>query len=330
MAVPTQSLVREAVGVFQTERDLQAAIDDLLTHGFHRSELSLLASTHVIEEKLGHVYRSVTDLEDDPAIPTIAYASTEAIGDAQGAVLGSLIYVGALAGLIPVVASGGALAAAILAGAIGGSAAASIGVLLAHVIGQRHADYIDDQLRHGGLLLWVRTWNEGDEARAVRILGRHSGHDVHVHGLPDQIEPPHERFLGAVSKAEREAYRGETLVMAGDGACYAYGKVFPSIHEAKAYLDRRAYLATLHEGSKAQVFDLQAALADPARMFESPRHLMASHLPATIKADLLRRWAYDQKELEDATSEGMPDPGGDDRLQEIEKALMTLEGHPDA
>jgi hypothetical protein len=49
---------------------------------------------------------------------------------------------------------------------------------------KHHADYIADQLEKGGLLLWVRTWDLGDEAIAVKILSAHSAHDVHIHGLP--------------------------------------------------------------------------------------------------------------------------------------------------
>jgi hypothetical protein len=31
----------------------------------------------------------------------------------------------------------------------------------------------------------VRTWQIHDERRAVRILTKHSGRDVHVHSLPE-------------------------------------------------------------------------------------------------------------------------------------------------
>jgi predicted component of type VI protein secretion system len=55
-------LVREAVGVFQTEKDMQVAIEEWLTHGFDRAEISLLASTEAVEAKLGQSYRSVKAL----------------------------------------------------------------------------------------------------------------------------------------------------------------------------------------------------------------------------------------------------------------------------
>jgi VIT1/CCC1 family predicted Fe2+/Mn2+ transporter len=176
-------MVREAVAVFRNEKDMQAAIDDLLTHGFDRAEISLLASTQAVETKLGHRYRSVRDLEDDPQAPTIAYATIETSGAGEGAVIATLTYLGALAAFVPVVAGGGALAGALIAMAVGGGSGAAIGAVLARLIDRRHADYIADQLSHGGLVLWVRTWSANDEVSAVRILKSHFGEDVHVLGV---------------------------------------------------------------------------------------------------------------------------------------------------
>jgi len=61
--------VREAVGVFNRPEDLQDAIDELLSSGFHRAELSLLATEQAVEEKLGHRYEKVSALADDPTVP---------------------------------------------------------------------------------------------------------------------------------------------------------------------------------------------------------------------------------------------------------------------
>ena len=46
------------------------------------------------------------------------------------------------------------------------------------------ADLIQEQIDHGGLLLWVRTRDEDHEKRAVDILKKHSGKDVHLHDIP--------------------------------------------------------------------------------------------------------------------------------------------------
>jgi hypothetical protein len=176
--------VREAVGVFDSAQHLQEAIDELESSGFDRAELSLLASEEAIEEKLGHAYDKVADLEDDVTVPRQAYISTEAIGDAEAALTGGLLYVGAVAATGAVVASGGTLAAVITAAALAGGAGGLVGSILAAWVGDNHAHHLQEQIDHGGLLLWVRTWDAEDERRAVEILSKHSGADVHIHTLP--------------------------------------------------------------------------------------------------------------------------------------------------
>jgi hypothetical protein len=176
--------IREAVGVFNRPEDLQHAIDELLSSGFHRAELSLLASEHAVNEKLGHRYQKISVLADDPAVPRAAYVSSEAIGGAEGALIGVLMYVGATAAIGAIVVSGGTLAAAIAAAVAAGGAGGLIGSILAKWVGDRHAQYLQEQMDHGGLLLWVRTWDSEDERRAVEIIKKHSERDAHVHALP--------------------------------------------------------------------------------------------------------------------------------------------------
>ncbi|MGD9538127.1 MAG: hypothetical protein AB7P52_10900 [Alphaproteobacteria bacterium] len=180
--------VREAVGVFDSHDRMQAAIDELLISGFDRAELSLLASEKAAEEKLGGRYKRVTELEDDSRAPRTVYVDTESRGGAAGGLIGGLMYVGGVVAVGAVAASGGTLAAIVGAAALAGGAGALIGSLLAGWIGDRHARYIQEQLDRGGLLLWVRTWDAEKEKRAVEIMSRHSGRDVHVHTLPARTE----------------------------------------------------------------------------------------------------------------------------------------------
>lgn len=183
MSAPdTMEGAREAVGIFHDADIFQAAVDDLLSAGFHRAELSFLASEHAVEEKLGHRYRRSGALADDPAVPRIAYVSTEAVGDAEGALVGTLLFVGATVATGAVVASGGTLAAAIVAAAAAGGTGGLIGSILAKWVGNLHARYLHEQLEHGGLLLWVRTSTPADEQRALEILRRHAADCVHLRG----------------------------------------------------------------------------------------------------------------------------------------------------
>ena len=68
-----------------------------------------------------------------------------------------------------VAASGASLAVIILACVLAGSAAARVGAYLADLMGDARSRHTSEHLEHGGLLLWVRTWND-DENRAISIL----------------------------------------------------------------------------------------------------------------------------------------------------------------
>lgn len=178
--------IREAVGVFESANDLQAAIDELLSSGFHRAELSLLASEETVNKKLGSAFANARAVEDDPVVPRTAYVSPEAIGDAQGGIVGGLVYAGATVAAGAVVISGGAIVTAIVAATLAGGAGGVIGALLAKWLGDNHAQYLRTQVDHGGLLLWVRTRDAEAEDRAVNVLTRHSSRDVHVHTLSSE------------------------------------------------------------------------------------------------------------------------------------------------
>jgi len=178
--------LREAVGVFTSANDLQEAIDELQSSGFHRAELSLLANEEAVNEKIGDGFANVRAVEDDPVVRRTAYVSPEAIGDAQGGIVGGLAYAGATVAAGAVVVSGGTIVAAIVAATLVGGAGGIVGALLAKWLGDNHAHYLQTQIDHGGLLLWVRTRDTKAEERATDILKRHSSRDVHVHTLPSQ------------------------------------------------------------------------------------------------------------------------------------------------
>ena len=189
MAVPSAENVEhttvinipEAVGVFDTFEALQAAFYDLRMVGFSRYDISLLGDQKVLEEKLGKAYWRSSDLEDDPTAPRAAFVSEEAIGELQGAIAGGFFFLGSYIAMAALLSPASTLAASIAAVAIGGSPAAVIGTLLARRAGRHHKEYYQNQIEHGGILLWVRVKDDEKEKLAVKILKGHSGRDVHVH-----------------------------------------------------------------------------------------------------------------------------------------------------
>lgn len=176
--------IREAVGLFATSEALQGAIDELLSSGFDRADISLLASENAVENTVGHAFKRAA-LEDNPATPRGVYVSPDAVGTAEGGLISVLAYVGGVATAGAIAIAGGPLTMIIVGAGLAGGAGGLIGAALAKLLGDRRATDIRSHLEAGGLLLWVRTWHEEDERRAVAILTKHSGRDVHVHSLSE-------------------------------------------------------------------------------------------------------------------------------------------------
>ncbi|MBM3563349.1 MAG: hypothetical protein FJX48_09430 [Alphaproteobacteria bacterium] len=175
---------REVVGVFSDGYALECAVNELLNSGFDLGDISLLAGEKAVVSKLGHRYEKVEDVEDDDKAPRVAYVPRESRATKKGALVGALVYVGAAAAAGAVLASGGALAMLLVSGIVGAEVGGLIGAVLGEFMDERHAKYLQEQLDHGGLLLWVRTRNSSLEETAKRIITQHSGRDVHAHNLP--------------------------------------------------------------------------------------------------------------------------------------------------
>lgn len=173
--------VREAVALFDDVESLEQAIDELLEHGFDRADISLLATKSAVEEALGD--EPAREIEDDARAPRTAYVSTESVGDAEGALVGIPMYVGAVTAAGLAAAAGGPLAVLIGAAVAVGGAGALLGGILARMLDDRRAEEIGAQLDRGGLVLWARVWTPEQEALAKATLAAHSGHDVHLHEM---------------------------------------------------------------------------------------------------------------------------------------------------
>lgn len=178
-----QDSTREAVGIFFDAGKLREAAEALLAAGFTREDLGLLAAESSIREHLADIYTqaSPSDGGDDDG-PRTAFVKKRSVGDALHAWLGSLFFAGATtAAGAAVVVSATVLGGALLTAATGAAAIGAIGAALALIIHESDAEYLEQQLDEGHLLLFVRTHNTEQEDEAVRILSRHAGYDARIH-----------------------------------------------------------------------------------------------------------------------------------------------------
>lgn len=171
----------EAVGVFDKYENMQAAMYDLLIAGFSRFDISVLGSQEALETKFGKRFWQTDELADDPEAPRAGFVSEEAIGEYEGAVAGGFIFLGSAIAMAALLTPASTLAASIAALAIGGAPGAVVGGLLARRVAKHHREYYENQIRHGGILIWVRVNSDERERLAVEIMKGHSGRDVHVH-----------------------------------------------------------------------------------------------------------------------------------------------------
>jgi hypothetical protein len=174
-------LCREAVGIFSDEISLEKAIDELLMEGFDRRELSLLshedATSRPKDMKPG-----IDDLADRPSVSRTDYFCPEALGGAEGAVVGTFTYIPAWGAIWVASSVGASTLATAVAGAATGGAGLLVGSALAFWLARRHRKHVEEQIEHGGLLLWVRTRNSGLEQKALETLSRNHATHVHLHG----------------------------------------------------------------------------------------------------------------------------------------------------
>lgn len=176
----TTTPLREAVGLFQDAVSLRSAADMLMLNGFDRADLSILASESAVESKLRKAY-TASDLEDDADVPTIAYFAGDSLTELKAVIMSGLFFVGGTAAAGATIGNGGGIGDAIIFAIFFGCLAGALGLVLIWWLTRHHDNYLAAQMKHGGLLLWVRTVDREHEERACTVLRENSAKDVHVH-----------------------------------------------------------------------------------------------------------------------------------------------------
>jgi len=164
--------IREVVAVFDDTKSLDAAVYALQARGLDRAAFSLLASEAAVAEKVGHRYRQVKDVEDDPDVPRSTFFSRVSRLETDYLPAPILASVGAL-----VLFGVGTFLPVLVAAGTGGL----IGVALSRVLHEQHAARVQEQLTHGGLLLWVNVRNTTEEETAMEVLRGHTRRMMFTH-----------------------------------------------------------------------------------------------------------------------------------------------------
>lgn len=178
--------MREAVGVFDDDEHLLAAIDDLEMAQFERRDFSVLGTEGDMQRAYGVPHRNPYNIGDDPEAPRGVMVTPEERSLAEASLVGGGIILavflfGPLMG--PDLDMPGTVFMLVLLAVLGGVAGWG-GVLLLRRLRQRRTD---GQMRKGGLLLWVNTPTAEHEDAARNILLRNGAHDVHINVVEKPI-----------------------------------------------------------------------------------------------------------------------------------------------
>jgi hypothetical protein len=186
MAAESDALpVRETVGIFFDSQHLHEAIDELESSGFDLAELGLLAGEDTVKKKLGDHYTEINASNDEPGGPRTAFVADKSIGDTAHALIGSLFFVGTTAASGAIVASAAVFGGSLIA--IVGGMAALVGLTggaMSMIIHESDAEYLEEQVDEGHLLLFVRTDDSEREKLALDVLSRHGAFDAKVYEAP--------------------------------------------------------------------------------------------------------------------------------------------------
>jgi hypothetical protein len=175
--------IREVVAIFDSREALENAIEDLQSNGFDRPQLSLLASRATVEETLGHPVGDIHTLADDPAAPRSEPLERPDVGNVTGVAVGPPAAFAALAAAGVAAMTGGAFAGIAVAALAAGGGVGALGGLLAKRFTDDVAHDFEEQIAHGGLLLWVALREPEQEQRAREILARHTKEKVSMHEI---------------------------------------------------------------------------------------------------------------------------------------------------
>jgi hypothetical protein len=180
----------EIVGLFQSPEALENAITALASAGWDRAEMSLLGAPELLEHRLDA--QAAEKIAQRPDVPHSPVVSKDDVRQMRTLTTGMAGVVAAFLTAGATIMSGGAALAAVIGAAAAGGGAAGAIEALGHNADERRERALREQLKHGGILLWVLLRDPGKEAKAREILQRNGATDIQVQ---ERSAPPVDKLL---------------------------------------------------------------------------------------------------------------------------------------
>tara|TARA_R100001143_G_scaffold41116_2_gene37365 strand:- start:653 stop:1213 length:561 start_codon:yes stop_codon:yes gene_type:complete len=176
----SKKTIREAVAVFYDGEQLKKTVNAVLEAGYTNDQIGLLASENSIKASLGDFYHRTNESQDAGQKPVTAFVGKKDGETEQGSFGGSLFFIGTTGAMGGVVASSAVLGGALVAALSGIFAVGLVGALAGKIIHQSDADYLQQQIDEGHILLFVRITDEDSEKKLSKLLESESGDKVRI------------------------------------------------------------------------------------------------------------------------------------------------------
>jgi hypothetical protein len=162
----------EIVALFRSPEALEAAINDLSSAGWDRSEMSLLAQKSVLAPDPPQE----GTMREAAAAPKEGKSAVVSDSDVrQGRTLATSLagVIAAFAATGATILTGGTALAALVGAAVAGGGAAAAVNALGQWADKSRRDYLQEQIERGGIVLWLTLRDPEQEHLAHEILTRH-------------------------------------------------------------------------------------------------------------------------------------------------------------
>lgn len=170
----------EVIGIFSSIRDLNEAVDKLLSHGFNQHSLRVIANELVFNTQFHLNYKTIYDVINDQSIPKKPFYAEENIAIAEGAVMGFLVYICTLGVAWFAIEHREETIQFIIMILIAILVSTIIGIILAISLDRHHKKYINSQLIKGGIPIWIHYENTSQQKLIELILKNNNAKNIIV------------------------------------------------------------------------------------------------------------------------------------------------------
>jgi hypothetical protein len=182
--------VREAVAIFSSRGELDAAVDALMLAGFDRADIDIFADLDEAQKARGPDYVATEELADVSRVQRRPFLAADDITGSTAVVTGVFAALGGMIAWYAVLASGAgtmaAVAAALAAAAVTGGIAALLNVR--RLAGRRRAKAPEGHMT-SGLVLSARVRSPEREEMARAIMCAQGGRAIRVHETDIEKRP---------------------------------------------------------------------------------------------------------------------------------------------